>query len=280
MKEKYIDLHTHSVKSDGSMEPRDVIREAKNHGLAAVALTDHDSIDGVYEAMDEGEKIGIEVIPAIELSAQSDTELHVLGYYIDIYNKKLLDCLAFARKVREERQTETCIKLNKLGFRVTMDEVRALAGSDILCRAHFAKILVDKGYVESVNQAFLKYLNFGCPAYSNRQAFSGAEAISLIKNAGGVAFAAHLHLIKLPDEQLREFLKSLISCGLDGIEGYYTDYTEEMQDKYQNMAAGLGLAVSGGTDFHGEMKPHISIGSGLGNLKIPYSVLDKIKKNK
>lgn len=277
MEERYIDLHTHSVKSDGAMTPAEVVREAKKHGLSAIALSDHDSIDGVAEAMDEGKKIGIEVVPAIELSAECDTELHILGYYIDINNKKLLDTLAYAREVREQRQIETCKKLNELGFDVTMDEVRELAGTPVLCRAHFAKILTEKGYVESPKEAFLKYLDYGCYAYSNKQALTGEEAVQLIGQSGGMAFVAHLHLIKLPDEPLREFIKSLIPYGLDGIEGYYTDYTQEMQDKYQAIAKEFGLIISGGTDFHGEMKPHISIGTGLGNLKIPYSVLDGIK---
>ncbi len=276
---KRIDLHTHSLKSDGAQTPADVVRSAYAAGLSAIALSDHDNIEGVPEAMAEGARLGVEVIPAVELSAQSDTELHVLGYFIDIQNKRLNDAMAYALRVRDERQEETCRKLNEQGFAITMDELREEAhGNPVLCRAHFAQIMVRKGYAASVQDAFSKYLSVGCYAYSNRQALTGPEAVSLIHEAGGIAVAAHLHLIKMPDDQLKEYLKTLIPYGLDGIEGYYTDYTDDMNVRYRAMAQELGLALSGGTDYHGANKPHISIGSGRGNLEIPYSVLDGLKE--
>ena len=272
-----IDLHTHSLCSDGAQTPAEVVRTAADAGLAAIALSDHDCIDGVQEAMDTGKALGIEVIPAVELSAQSDTELHILGYFVDIHNKKLQDMMAYALQVREERQGEVCRKLNEQGFAITMDELREEANGKVLCRAHFAKIMVRKGYAESVKDAFARYLSVGCYAYSNRQALTGPEAVSLIREAGGIAVAAHLHLIKMPDEELKEYLKSLIPYGLDGIEGYYTDYTPDMEQRYRAMAEELGLVISGGTDYHGANKPHISIGKGKGELEIPYSVLDGLR---
>jgi len=276
---KLIDLHTHSLCSDGAQTPADVVRTAKEAGLSAIALSDHDSIKGVREAMEEGKKLGVEVVPAVELSAQSDTELHILGYFIDIHNKRLNDTMAYALQVRTERQEESCKRLNEQGFEITMEEVRAEAhGSPVLCRAHLAKIMVRKGYAESVKDAFAKYLSVGCYAYSNREALTGPEAVSLIKEAGGIAVAAHLHLIKLPDEELREYLKSLIPYGLCGVEGYYTDYTPDMEVRYRAMAKELGLVISGGTDYHGANKPHISIGKGRGNLAIPYHVLEGLKE--
>ena len=276
---KRIDLHTHSLCSDGAQTPTDVVRTAKEAGLSAIALSDHDNIDGVQEAMDAGKALGVEVIPAVELSAQSDTELHILGYFIDIHNKKLQETMAYALQVRDERQEETCRKLNEQGFEITMDELREEAhGNPVLCRAHFAQIMVRKGYAESVKEAFSKYLSVGCYAYSNRQALTGPEAVSIIREAGGIAVAAHLHLIKMPDEQLKEYLKSLIPYGLDGIEGYYSDYTPDMQERYQAMAKELGLVISGGTDYHGANKPHLSIGTGRGNLEIPYSVLEGLRE--
>ncbi len=275
---KLIDLHTHSLCSDGAQTPADVVRTAKEAGLSAIALSDHDCIKGVSEAMEEGKKLGVEVIPAVELSAQSDTELHILGYFIDIHNKRLNDTMAYALQVRTERQEEACKRLNEQGFEITMDEVRAEAhGSPVLCRAHLAQIMVRKGYAESVKDAFAKYLSVGCYAYSNREALTGPEAVSLIKEAGGIAVAAHLHLIKLPDNELREYLKSLIPYGLCGVEGYYTDYTPDMEVRYRTMAKELGLVISGGTDYHGANKPHITIGKGRGNLEIPYSVLEGLK---
>ena len=279
MTNKRIDLHTHSLCSDGAQTPTDVVRTAKEAGLAAIALSDHDSIEGVQEALDAGKALGVEVIPAVELSAQSDTELHILGYFVDIHNKKLQDTMAYALKVRDERQEETCRKLNEQGFHITMEEAREEAhGNPVLCRAHFAQIMVRKGYAPSVQEAFKQYLSVGCYAYSNRQALTGPEAVSLIHEAGGIAVAAHLHLIKLPDDELREYLKSLIPYGLDGVEGYYTDYTPDMEQRYRAMAKELGLVISGGTDYHGKNKPHIAIGKGRGELEIPYSVLEGLKQ--
>lgn len=277
--EKWIDLHTHSIKSDGAQTPADVVRSAYAAGLSAISLTDHDNIDGVSEAIAEGERLGIEMIPGVELSAQSDTELHILGYFIDIHNKRLKDAMAYALEVRDQRQEETCRKLNEQGFQITMDELRREAhGNPVLCRAHFAQIMVRKGYAQSVQQAFSKYLSVGCYAYSNRQALTGPEAVSLIREAGGIAVAAHLHLIKMEDAPLKEYLQSLIPYGLDGIEGYYTDYTPDMDKRYRAMARELGLVISGGTDYHGANKPHIAIGRGRGNLEIPYDILEGLKK--
>lgn len=275
--EKLIDLHTHSIYSDGSMTPTQLVHHAKSEGLCAVALSDHDSLSGVAEALAEGERIGIEVIPAIELSAESDTETHILGYFIDINNTALLEKLKYVRQVRIEREEEICEKLRALGFDVTMHEVEEIAETDVLCRAHFAKIMVKKGYCESVKEAFDKYLANGRPAYSGRQALTDEECVELINRAGGKAFVAHLHLTRKPKDELRAFLVRLKEKGLCGIEGYYTEYTPEMQAEYQSLAKELGLEISGGTDFHGSFKPHISIGRGLGGMTIPYSVLKKIK---
>lgn len=278
--EKYIDLHTHSLMSDGSMTPAEVVREAKKAGLAAIALSDHDTVDGVKEAMTEGERIGVEVVPAIEFSVQSETETHILGYYIDIENPKLQDMLKKVVETRRFRNRETCRKLNELGFDITLAEAEAIAPNDFIGRAHFARLLMDKGYTKSVSEGFKLYLENGKYAYCGKQTMTDEEAVRLIKECGGVACVAHLHLTKKSDAELREFLIRLKACGLDGVEGYYTEYTPEMQAKYQALAAELGLIISGGTDFHAQMKPHISIGTGLGNLKIPYSVLENIKLHK
>jgi len=277
MEEKLIDLHTHSTMSDGSMTPVEVVRHAKAQGLAAIALTDHDSIDGVREAMAEGERIGIEVVPAIEFSVKAKTEMHILGYYIDIDSTELLEQLEMIKAVRKQRIVETCQKLNDLGFAVTVEEALAIAPAGIVGRAHFAKLLADKGYTSSVKEGFERYLNNGKPAYSSTQFLSRIDAVKLIKKAGGLSFVAHLNQCRFTDDYMIKILAQLEWNGLTGIEGYYTEYTPEMQEKYQGMAKLLGLAISGGTDFHAEMKPHIQIGKGLGNLSIPYSVLENIK---
>lgn len=276
--EKYIDLHTHSLKSDGSMTPAEVVQEAKRAELTAIALSDHDTIDGIREAMAEGEKIGVEVIPAIEFSVLSETETHILGYFIDIENPRLLRILKEVVDLRIERNHVTTQRLNELGFDITLEEVRALAPNNFVGRAHFARVLMDKGYTKTVKEGFDKYMSVGKYAYCEKQRLSAQEAVELITECGGLSFLAHPHLTKLSDERLKEFLLELNGYGLCGLEGYYTDYTPEMQEKYQNLAEEMGLMISGGTDFHAKMKPHISIGTGLGNMKIPYSVLENMKK--
>lgn len=276
--EKYIDLHTHSLKSDGSMTPSEVVAEAKKAGLAAIALSDHDTVDGVREAVEAGEKLGVEVIPAIEFSVQSKTETHILGYFIDIENPDLLKMLKEVVDLRIERNHVTCQRLNELGFEMTLDEVRALAPNNFVGRAHFARVMMDKGYISTVKEGFDKYMSVGKYAYCEKQRLTARDAIELISKCGGISFLAHPHLTKLPDDELKEFLLELKGYGLSGLEGYYTDYTPEMQEKYQSMAKELGLMISGGTDFHAAMKPHISIGTGLGNMKIPYSVIENMKK--
>lgn len=279
MENKIIDLHTHSTYSDGSMTPIELVKHAKASGLSAIALSDHDNSEGVNQAVTCGKEVGIEVIPAIELSAQSETETHILGYFIDPDCSYMKTALEKVRHVREQRIVETCELLQKkCNINVTMDEVKEVAQGGIFCRAHIATIMTQKGYSESPKDAFNKWLNVGRPAYSGTQAFNDAQAIELIRNSGGDAYLAHLHLTKKSDEELDAFVKKLTDEGLTGIEGYYTDYTPEMEIKYRALAKKYGLKLSGGTDFHGTFKPHISIGRGLGNLTIPYSVLENMKK--
>ncbi|MBE6598640.1 MAG: PHP domain-containing protein [Ruminococcaceae bacterium] len=275
---RIIDLHTHSLCSDGSLTPGELIRHAKEQGLSAIALSDHDNVDGIREAMAVGEEIGIEVVPAIELSAISDTETHILGYFIDPDSPELMSAMKYIRDVRVQRTAETCEKLAEYGMHVSMDEVREKAGGGILCRAHIAKIMTEKGYSESPKAAFAKWLNAGCPCHSESQALTDTEAVELVRKAGGDAYLAHLHLTKKSGEELENFIKHLMEAGLTGLEGYYTDYTPEMEETYRGLAAKYGLKISGGTDFHGAFKPHISIGRGLGALEIPYEVLENMKK--
>lgn len=277
MNEKLIDLHTHSTFSDGSMTPTELVMHAKDVGLSAIAVSDHDTCEGVNEAISAGLKYGIEVVPAIELSAASDTETHILGYFIDPDAKALTEAVSYIRDVRTKRIGETCEMLEKYDIHVSLDEVREKANGGILCRAHLAKIMTEKGYSPSPKDAFAKWLNVGCPCYSDSQALSDTEAIDLINRSGGEAYLAHLHLTKKPQDELDKFVKRLTEIGLCGIEGYYTDYTPEMENEYRSLAKKYGLKISGGTDFHGSFKPHIAMGRGLGDMKIPYSVLEKMK---
>ncbi len=280
MEEKRIDLHTHTVCSDGSMTPEELVCHAKESGLSAVAVSDHDTADGVKRAIEAGKTHGIEVVPAIELSAKSDTETHILGYFIDPDSVKLTKAMAYIREVRTIRLGETCDMLQNLGIDVTLNEVKAEAAGGILCRAHIATIMTRKGYSDSPKAAFQKWLNVGCPAYSDSQALTDTEAIELIRCAGGDAYLAHLHLTKKPPEEMDKFIRHLTENGLTGIEGYYTDYTDSMAAEYRTLAKKYGLKLSGGTDFHGTFKPHISIGRGLGGMTIPYSILENMRENR
>ena len=278
MQQRLIDLHTHSTCSDGSMTPTELVEHAAKNGLAAIALTDHDTVIGVEQAVAAGKKYGVEVVPAIEFSVKSKTETHILGYFIDIHNTDLKEILGEIIEKRIERNVMTAKLLQDIGFDVTLEEAAALAPGGIVGRAHFARVMMNKGYVSSVKEAFDKYLSSGKPAYFGNQKLEAKTAIEVIHSAGGVAFLAHPHLIKISDDELEKYLKELKSYGLDGLEGYYTDYDEEMQTKFQAMAKRHGLELSGGTDFHAAMKPHISIGTGTGNMAIPYTVLERIKE--
>lgn len=277
MRQGYIDLHTHSTCSDGSMTPSELVKHAAENNLAAIALTDHDTVNGVEEAVNQGLLSGVEVVPAIEFSVRSATETHILGYFIDIKNPHLVSILDEIIEKRIERNVMTAKLLQDIGFDVTLDEAASLAPGGIVGRAHFARVMMKKGYVSSVKEAFDKYLSSGKPAYFGNQNLEAKAAIEAIHNAGGVAYLAHLHLIKLDDEALEKYVAELVSYGLDGIEGYYTDYDEAMQNKYISLARKYNLGISGGTDFHADMKPHISIGKGLGNMAIPYSVLEGMR---
>lgn len=274
---KLIDLHTHSSCSDGSMTPTELVAHAAERGISAVALSDHDTVAGIDEALEAGKEYGVEIVPAIEFSVQSATETHILGFYIDHKSELLQNALEKINAVRLQRTVNTCKNLQDLGFEVTMEEALAIAPSGLIGRAHFARILMEKGYVQSVKEGFDKYLANGRPAYDGTQALTAEEAVRLINDLNGVAFVAHPHLIRLNDADLRKFLLSLKDVGLCGIEGYYNEYTPEMQEYFQTLARELGLEICGGTDFHAKMKPHIEIGIGQGNMQIPYSVLENIK---
>ncbi len=274
---EFIDLHTHSNCSDGSMSPTELVAHAAERGLKAIALSDHDTVAGIDEALEAGKKYGVEVVPAIEFSVQSDTETHILGYYIDHRGDLIKEALENINSIRWQRTVNTCNNLRALGFDVTLEEAMAIAPSGIIGRAHFARILAEKGYTQSVKEGFDKYLANGRPAYDGTQYLTAEAAVKLINDLGGVSFVAHPHLIRIDDSALREFLVKLKEYGLCGIEGYYNEYTPAMEAYFQNLAKELELEISGGTDFHAKMKPHIEIGIGQGNMQIPYWVLQRIK---
>lgn len=277
--DKTIDLHTHSLASDGSMSPAELVRHAKQKGLSAVAITDHDTVEGVKEALEEGKRIGIEVIPGIEISTNYKPEMHILGYFIDKteyvnVNKEL----TAIRKGREDRNKKIISKLNELDINITFDEVKKVALGDTIGRPHFARLLMEKGYVKTMQEAFDKYLGKGGLAYFRRAELEPADGIKLIKNAGGIPVLAHPVLLRMSYTELDNLLVELKKYGLAGIEAIYSENTKEETGHLLRLAIKHELLVTGGSDFHGTYKGRIELGSGRGNLKVPYELLEKLKE--
>lgn len=275
--ERFVDFHTHSTCSDGTMTPTELVDHAKENGLSAFALTDHDSVDGIKEAKMRADEIGIEFIPGIEFSAAESTETHIIGLFIDPENQTLLKTIEKLKGSRKRRMEEVCSKLRALGFHITHNEALALAGGNFVGRAHIAKLMVEKGYCGTVKECFEKYIGLGKPAYAEKNELSAVEAVESIRAAGGLAYLAHLNQTGYDSEQLEKLLIRLKEAGLNGIEGYYPEYTPQHIAEYRALAEKLSLSLSGGSDFHGSMKPHISIGTGKGDLVIPYYVLENMK---
>lgn len=276
--QQYIDLHTHTTASDGSMTPEELVRHAFYKGLAAVAVTDHDTLNGVEEALEEGKRLGIEVIAGVEISVSFTPEMHLLGYFFHGNYSSILKTLEELREKREQRNPRIVNKLNELGFDITMSEVNSLAAGGIIGRPHIARAMIDKGYVASIEEAFDKYLASGRPAYFKKDKLTPAEGISEITRAGGVPALAHPIYLQLSTGRLDNLLEQLAGMGLKGIEAYYTENTAEQTAELLQLAQKHKLVVTGGSDFHGGFKPDIEIGSGRGSLKVPYGLLSELKQ--
>lgn len=276
--ERYIDLHTHSTVSDGSMSPRELVRYAKEHGLAAIALTDHDSVDGIHEAVDEGNKAGIEVIPGLEISVDFKPEMHILGYFFNEDYINMKSTLADLKAGRERRNIKIIDRLNRLGLDVTVEEAKAEARRGVVGRPHIAKVLVQKGYVDTITEAFDRYLGKGKAAYFNREELTPEEGIREIAKSGGIPVLAHPIYLDMDSGRLDDLLGILAKAGLRGIEAYYADNTATDTGNLLRLALKHNLLVTGGSDFHGSYKTGIEIGKGFGNLKVPYRLLDELKK--
>jgi predicted metal-dependent phosphoesterase TrpH/phosphoglycolate phosphatase-like HAD superfamily hydrolase len=278
--ERAVDFHTHSTFSDGTFTPTELINHAVKVGLSAIALTDHDTVNGVEEAIEASKNKAIEFIPGIEFSVADGTEIHIIGLFIDHKNKTLLDIIQKTRSQREVRMKGVIEKLQKLGFKITYEEAQKLAGGDFVGRAHIAHILMDKGYVSTVKEAFDKYIGLNKPCYVEKKEITPKDAITAIRSAGGLAFLAHLHQTKFDFQKLDKLLEELKGYGLNGIEGYYTEYTNEHIKDFRTLAQKHGLFYSGGSDFHGSMKPTVKLRSGYYDLHIPYSILTTLKRLK
>jgi len=276
---EYVDLHLHTTASDGVMSPSEIVRYAKTKGLKAIAITDHDTIEGLEEGLSEGERIGFEVIPGIEISAEhSPGSMHLLGYLFAIDHPLLKERLAYLQKARAERNPKIVKKLNQLGIEVTYEEVVKVSGGGQVGRPHFAQVLLDKGYVRSFQEAFDRFLKKGAPAYVEKFRFSSSEALHFIKEACGVAALAHPKTLGLNGySELESFLLQLVEDGLRGLEVYYPEHSALDVARYKTLAERCGLVITGGTDYHGLEGNGLDIGVGRGEMRLPYSMVVELK---
>ncbi|MDO8686157.1 MAG: PHP domain-containing protein [Clostridiales bacterium] len=274
----YIDLHMHTTASDGSLSPRQLVQEAKNAGLSIISVTDHDTIDGINEALEAGEELGVTVIPGIEISTEFKPEMHILGYFRRENCSRIEDVAARLVEYRNERNPKIILKLNELGLDISMDEVKRASGGEIVGRPHFAMVLKEKGYAASLKEAFEVFLGTRGLAYFKKEKLTPEEGIMEIKKADGVAILAHPGLLGIGRESMDEFVGHLVEWGLGGIEVYYPEHDEELTQYLERLAVRLGIIATGGSDFHGALKDDIRLGVGHGNLNVPVSAAVELIK--
>jgi len=269
---KYADLHLHTVYSDSTYTPQELIAASVKAGLSAISVVDHDTVEGIAPTIAAAKKENIEVVPGIELSAEYEqSEVHILGYYVDCANKELLLKLAKVQQNRIDRIHKITEKLKELGLALEPDDVFKQGTGGTVGRLHVARAMVEKGLVSSTYEAFQKYLGDKGPAFFLGFRVSPQEAVSLIRNAGGVPVLAHpctLH----NDELILKF----ISCGIMGLEIYYPEHSQGMINLYLDIAKNYNLLVTGGSDCHGKGKSEVRIGS----IKLPYELVEEIKAAK
>ncbi len=277
-----IDLHTHTTASDGSLQPAELVRAAAAAGLKALAVTDHDTIDGLAEALAAQPAEGLEVVAGVEISVQGGPtgSMHMLGLLVDHTHAGLVEGLERLKRARAERNPKIVEKFNQLGISMTMAEVEAFAGGELVGRPHFAQVLLKRGIVRDRGEAFARYLGNGAPAYVSKFRFSPAEGMSMILAAGGVPVLAHPGMLKLSEPDLERLVRELMQNGLQGIEAFYSEHDQPTRRALASLAGRLGLVISGGTDFHGQPKPDIRLGVGKGDLRVPPSVLAGLKQRR
>lgn len=280
---KYIDLHVHSNVSDGTLTPAELVSLAAEKELAAFALTDHDTVQGIGEALTAAQELEqngtfLQVIPGTEISvAYKNQDIHMLGLLIDYKNEALCKALLDVQEERANRNYKMAEKLANAGIDISIEQLREYDSNAILTRAHFAKYLVAHKYCKSPKEAFTKYLDSHGPYYVPRKYISPKKAIELIKLAGGVPVLAHPLLYKLSLDELDQLIHTLKDCGLEGIETIYSSNTGFDEGYVRKYANRYNLLMTGGSDFHGANKPLIDMGVGKGNLKIPYELLEKLQ---
>lgn len=269
--QKEADLHIHTNFSDGTFTPEEVMAYAKRQGLDCVAIADHDNVDAIAIAINLQKTYNIELISAVEMTAQEgEKELHILGYFIDWQSKRLREKLKQICQSRRARIYKMADKLKEHGIDVDGEEIIKYAESIAISRLHVARYLVEKGYLFSLNVAFDKYIGDGKPCYVGRFRFSSKEIIDIIKDAGGVAIIAHPGL-----NNVSELLPTLVENGIEGIEVYHIDHSKPTTENLKNFAQEHNLLITGGSDCHGTNKKRILIG----NIRLPYKYVERLKKH-
>ena len=272
-----IDLHTHSLMSDGSDSPIELVRKAEEGGLVGLALTDHDTVKGVTTAKMEAEAMEMKFLEGVEIGCHDEFgNLHILGYFKDLEIERFSKDLEWVKKARNERNRKILEKLGVEGMPISMDRLKMYAGDDVIGRLHIAKSMLGEGYVSSMKEAFKRYLNVGGKCFVPRKTFTSREAIELIKEDEGLAVMAHPFLIPAQKMELTRIIKGLVGLGIDGIEVYYIENTPDETRFLENISYKHNLMPTGGTDYHGINKAGVSLGVGRGDMSIPFSLMDRM----
>ena len=270
-----IDLHVHSNHSDGTLSPAQLVSYAVEKGLTAFALTDHDTVSGIDEALLAAASLPVTVLPGIEFSTcYEEKDIHVLGLLIDYKTPVFLSALADFIASRERRNEKMCAKLREYtGVDLTYEKLQAAFPGAVITRAHYARYLLEQGIVKSMPEAFDRYIGDRAPCFIPREKVTPMQAVSLIMECGGVAVLAHPPLYRMSDARLDALVARLTNCGLDGIEAIYSTYTAGEEAYMRFLAKKYSLIITGGSDFHGSNKPDIDLGCGKGKLQIPDELL-------
>ena len=274
-----IDLHVHTLNSDGSDTATAVVQKAAKLGLRAIAITDHDTFCGIDEAMEAGKRLGVEVVPGVELSTMHDGEhVHLLAYYMDRESPALRELMELAVRERVQRNERMVQRLHDAGYPIDMDEMRReYPGQVMLGRPHVAAILMKKGVVPDIRTGVVELMGKGKRFYVERYHIPLTDYIRAVRKAGGLPVVAHLYQYRYTEPQRAAMVSAAAEAGCVGLEGMYSTYTPEQQSAVFALAKQHGLICTGGSDYHGTRKPHISLGSGMGSLSVPYALLDGLK---